>query len=818
MISKLQLHDGWTFSFDDKEYSALVPGCVHSDLRRHELIPDPFWGANELDIQWIEERDWTYNLRFDVNANLLQNENVELVCDGLDTLATIVLNGHQIAQTENMFIGYRFDVKAHLQAGENSLQIHFANPMDYIRKQLETYEEHQWNDPIGGRSAIRKQQCSFGWDWGPRLATSGIWQPIRLEAWNTNRLETVHITQHHSDGKVRLELRPTTTNPHEHKYRVTLKLDNEIVVETHELSFAVPDAQLWWPNGLGAQSLYELKVELLDEGRVLDWWNRRIGLRTIELQTNPDEWGESFQFAVNGVPFFAKGSNMVPVIAPITETTRDRIDDILESAKAAHMNMIRSWGGNIYESDDFYDLCDEKGLLVWQDLMFACGTYRGDQRFLDLVAQEIEYQTQRLQHRTSLAVWCGSNETEWFRKEITASPQATEDYENLYYKTIPPVLEKFDGTRRYWPSSPHHPDGWQGEHDFQAAGDQHTWSVWFGREPAKFYEKQGFRFCSEFGMQSYCSQETAELFCAPEDMNVFSPAMENHQKSPAGNGLILDYVARLYRFPKDYAALAYLSQLNQAFVVKTAIEHFRRISPRCMGALYWQLNDCWPGASWSSLEFDGRWKALQYEAKRFNAPALLSVHVPGEESAGTINRLKSTIGEAHFYTVYDAREEKQGTIHWELRHLDGRVLESGSHDVTLRFGESEKHFSHDFSGAMREHGAPNIYGRAWLAIDGETVSRQTILLTAPRFLNLQRAPIEAQIEQTSDLEYSFSFTSGVYQHSVQFHLKGTQYRADDNFFDLHPDQVHVVRVKLKQPVSLDELRARLTTMSLVDSY
>jgi beta-mannosidase len=817
MISK-PLHDGWTFSFDNNEYAALVPGCIHSDLRRHELIPDPFWGANELNIQWIEERDWTYNLNFEIDADLLQNEHLDLVCDGLDTLATIVLNGQEIAQTENMFIGFRFDAKAHLQVGQNTLQIHFANPMDYIREQQKTYEEHQWNDPIGGRTAIRKQQCSFGWDWGPRLATCGIWQPIRLEAWNTNRLETVHITQHHTDGKVRLELRPTTTRPQVEQYRVTLKLNGEVVVEGSELDFEVPDAQLWWPNGLGAQPLYELNVELLHDEKVLDTWKRRIGLRTIELQTNADEWGESFQFAVNGVPFFAKGSNMVPVIAPITETTRERIDDILESAKAAHMNMIRSWGGNIYESDDLYDLCDEKGLLVWQDLMFACGTYRGDEKFLASVAQEIEYQTQRLQHRTSLALWCGSNETEWFRKEITASEQATQDYENLYYKTIPPVLEKFDGTRRYWPSSPHHPDGWQGEHDFQKAGDQHTWSVWFGRESAKFYEKQGFRFCSEFGMQSYCSPETAELFCAPEDMNVFSPAMENHQKSPAGNGLILDYVARLYRFPKDYATLAYLSQLNQAFVVKTAIEHFRRISPRCMGALYWQLNDCWPGASWSSLEFDGRWKALHYEAKRFNAPALLSVHVPGEESAGTINRLKSTIGEAHFYTVYDAREEKAATIRWELRHLDGRVLESGSQDVTLRFGESVKHFSHDFSGAMSEHGAPNLYGRAWLEIAGETVSRQTILLTAPRFLNLQSAPIETQIEAVDENEYSITFTSNVYQHSVQFHLKGTQYRADDNFFDLYPNQPHVVRVKGRESLSLEEVRERLTTMSLVDSY
>jgi beta-mannosidase len=311
------LHDNWTFSFDGNDYTAQVPGCIHSDLRRHELIPDPFWGANELDIQWIEERDWIYNLRFSIDADVLQNQHVELVCDGLDTLATVVLNGTEIAQTENMFVGYRLDAKSHLKAGENELEIRFANPMDYIRNQQETYTEHQWNDPIGGRTAIRKQQCSFGWDWGPRLATCGIWQPIRLEAWNVARIETVHITQHHDGEDVRLELRPTISGLANQQYRVTLQLNGEVVVETSKLEFAVPNPQKWWPNGLGAQPLYELAVEIVDESEkeVLDTWKRRIGLRTIELQTQPDEWGESFQFAVNGVPFFAKARKGA-VIAP----------------------------------------------------------------------------------------------------------------------------------------------------------------------------------------------------------------------------------------------------------------------------------------------------------------------------------------------------------------------------------------------------------------------------------------------------------------------------------------------------------------------
>jgi beta-mannosidase len=508
---------------------------------------------------------------------------------------------------------------------------------------------------------------------------------------------------------------------------------------------------------------------------------------------------------------------MVPVIAPITETTRERIDDILSSAQSAHMNMIRSWGGNIYESDDFYDLCDEKGLLVWQDLMFACGTYRGDEKFLQSVAQEIEYQTQRLQHRTSLAVWCGSNETEWFRKEINASAQAIEDYENLYYKTIPPILEKLDGTRRYWPSSPHHPNGWRDEHDFQAAGDQHTWSVWFGRESPKFYEKQGFRFCSEFGMQSYCSQETAAtVLHARRDERLLACDGEPSEK-PGGQRPDSRLCGAALSLPQRLCDACLPVAAESGACRKIAVEHFRRISPRCMGALYWQLNDCWPGASWSSLEFDGRWKALQYEAKRFNAPALLSVHVPGEESAGTINRSK-----ARFPTCisirFMTRVKKSAppfTGNCAISIIEYSKWFTGCIAAVRRKREAALI---RLVGAMKEYGASNIYGRAWLELDNETVSRQTILLTAPRFLNLQQAPVETQIEQLGDNEYSIAFTSSVYQHSVQFHLTDTQYRADDNFFDLYPNEQHVVQVRLKQPLSLAEVRARLTTMSLANSY
>ena len=633
----------------------------------------------------------------------------------------------------------------------------------------------------------------------------------------------MHIAQQHDGENVRLLLRPTLASTRDDaRYKVQLQLAGKTVVETGELDFQVPDAQLWWPNGWGAQPLYDLRVTLLDdEDNALDICEKRVGLRTVKLDRHADAWGESFQFVVNGKAMFAKGANWIPAHAFITETTRARYRDLLLSAAQANMNMLRVWGGGIYERAEFYDACDALGLLVWQDFMFACATYPGDEKFLDSVRREAEYQVTRLQGRACLALWCGNNEIEeGFRKTILATPQNQCAYENIFHEILPQAVEKFDGAVDYWPSSPHHPSALESEKpDRSTAGDTHYWEVWHARAPVKNYEKTNFRFCSEFGMQSYSSPEVAAQFCDVEQMNVFSPAMENHQKNPAGNQIILDYLSRQYRFPRDYASLAYLSQLNQAETLRIGIEHFRRSMPRTMGALYWQLNDCWPVFSWSSLEFDGRWKALHYKAKRFFAPALLSLFVPGDETAGVANRLQSTIRDVHFFTVYDGLEENAAAkIHWELRHLDARVLARGAREVALRFNESKEHFCIDFRDAMEEHGAGNIYLRAWLESGGEIVSRQTAFFTARRFLNLPHGEIETKIEELGRREYSLTFRSDVFQHRVQFHLQKTRYRAGDNFFDLFPGEARAIRVHLEDELSREEIAARLTTMSLADSF
>jgi beta-mannosidase len=797
--------------------AATVPGCVHSDLRAAKQIPDPFWGGNERDLRWIEEENWRYRRSFTIDLALLKNTHVDLVAEGLDTLATVRLNGKEIARTDNMFIGWRFPVAALLRAGANLLEIDFASPMPYIRARQKPDDAPEWCDPVGGSSLIRKQPCSFGWDWGPRLATCGIYLPIFLEGWNANRIASVQVAQRHQRGRVTLSLTPRLERTAKTaRFRTTVRLRGKLVAQRDGPTAIVHEPELWWPNGLGAQPLYDLQVELLDaQGGTIDRWERKIGLRTIELDRHPDAFGESFQFKVNGRAIFAKGANWVPAHALVTQATGAIYEDLLDSAAAASMNMIRLWGGGIYEQEIFYDLCDRKGLLVWHDFMFACALYPGDPAFLKSVRREAEYQVQRVAHRACLSLWCGNNELEQKPHDILKTKRRKKAYEDLFYRVIPAVVEKFDGTTPYWPCSPHNPEGYEKGHNNERAGDCHFWDVWFERKPVKRYEEMNFRFCSEFGMQSYSSPEVAATYCHPRDFNVFGPVMENHQRNASGNLIILDYISRLYRFPRDYAALAYLSQLNQAHCMKIGVEHFRRSMPRTMGALYWQLNDCWPVASWSSLEFGGRWKALHYEAKRFYAPALVSVHVPGDETVHLDNSIRSTIHDLHVHTVYDAPLAATGRIEWALHHLDGRKLRSGRKRVPLRYGEARWQLSLDFARELGRHGARQLYFRVALVIGKKIVSRQTIFFTAPRFLDLRRSPIRTSIRSLKTGRSALTFTSREFHHAVQFHFRETAYRAEDNFFDLHPHEPRTIEIDT--PVSLGELRRALEVRSLVDA-
>ncbi len=805
-------------------FPAVVPGCVHTDLLRADLIPEPFVGTNELDVQWIEEREWEYRTEFTAPADLRAAEVIELVADGLDTVATVTLNGHVVAQTENMFVAHRWDVAALLRPGRNRLVIRFHSALDYIRTHRTEFSAPQeFNDPVGNSVRIRKQACQFGWDWGPRFVTCGIWRDLRLEAWSANRLAHVHVTQHHhTDGGVSLALAPALARPDPSAtHEVTLSLDGQVVYSGDGLDFAVPAPRLWWPAGQGEQALYDLEITSRDAtGRELGTLKKRLGLRTIALDQSPDAAGRRFQFVVNGRPVFMKGANFIPVHSFVAGLTRADYARDLQAAVDAHMNCVRLWGGGIYESEHFYDLCDELGLLVWHDMMFACSLYPSDEAFLASVADEITCQARRLHHRACIALWCGNNELVQLNGHVLRdNPAQRAGYEALFDRVIPAALAAHAPATPYVPSSE-----WRGTYETghalgEKCGDTHYWDVWHARHPVKDYEKWRFRFCSEFGMQSYSSSATNATF-APPDANLFGAVMENHQKNRGGNQVILDYVTRRYRFPKSQDDLIYLSQLNQAYCMQIGVEHYRRTLPHCMGAIYWQLNDCWPVASWSSIEHTGRWRALHHAARRFNAPALVSVHIPGDESVVVGNYRRSSVREAHIYTVFDAPTPTTGELRWQVRHLDGSVVLSGRRRVRLAPLSSTIQTTLDLAPVLARHGRDHVYLRVTLETADHPRSEETIFLTPPRFLELPRGKITATLRKLSPTEQELTLVSPVFQHRVEVELPGLDHALDDNFLELYPEEPRTLRLTLAKPTRQTPaaLQKRLRLRSLVDTY
>jgi beta-mannosidase len=493
------LNSSWEFYHAESKrwYPARVPSCIHTDLQRNGLIPDPFFGDNEKRLQWIEQRDWTYRLVFEPAAGLFEQEEVDLVCEGLDTLATLVLNGETIGRTENMFCGFRFAVRAHLHPGRNTLEVTFASPLPYLQARQAWQTVKERNDPVGGRSRIRKEQRQFGWDWGPPLVTCGVWRALRLEAWSGPRLAEVRIRQHHDgEGAVALVVNPQLAEPGSAgRFRLRCRLGATVVATAEgfggDLTFSIPLPRLWWPAGQGEQPLYHVEVDLLDAfGAATQTWTRQVGLRNIELVREKDDAGESFVFRVNGCAVFAKGANWIPDHAFANECTRARYVDRLGSAVAAHMNMVPVWGGGIYEADNFYGLCDELGLLVWQDFVFACALYPGAPEYLELVRAEVRHQVRRLRHHACLALWCGNNEIpmmDILARELRADRRNAVNYARLFHEVLPEAVAAEDGVTAYWPSSPWTPPELFAEANASGAGDVHYWEVWAAQAPVKSY-------------------------------------------------------------------------------------------------------------------------------------------------------------------------------------------------------------------------------------------------------------------------------------------------------------------------------------------
>jgi beta-mannosidase len=800
-------------------HPATVPGGVHADLHRAGLIPDPFFADHERQLEWIGDATWEYRRTFSAGAALLESGHVALVCEGLDTLATVLLNGREVARTDSMHLAYRWEVKPLLRAGLNELVVRFDPPMPYIAART---HRHRIDDGAAfGGSIIRKQHSSLSWDWAPFLPVCGIFRDLRLEAGRASRLASVRVDQqHNSDGSVTLTLHPEIEGAATGFTVIAeISLNGVSVASFANQAAQIKQPQLWWPNGHGAQPLYTVRVELRDaNGQQCDTWQRRIGLRRIELVREPDAWGESFYFRVNGVAIYAKGANWIPPHAFAGCAPRATYEHLLRDSAAVHMNMIRVWGGGNYETDDFYDLCDEFGLLVWQDFMFSCSLYPGWPEFLELVRHEAEHQVRRLRHHACLALWCGNNEIEHFIEHIKKSSERETTFLKLFFDLLPKAVRGGDPRAIYWPGSPHNPKGWDQGPSVESGGDGHAyWETFDAFVTAEAATDRQFHFWSEFGMQSFCSEESMATFLSPEQGNLFHPAFTNHQKRRGMNSLLLKMIGEQYLAPSELAGWIYLSQVNQARLMTLAIEHQRCGRPRCMGSLFWQLNETWPGVSWASLEFGGRWKALHFHLRRLFAPVLLVAKLNRTTKINKHGWDIATISGVEFHLVCDALTGWAGELAWEIIALaDGSVLDSGRQAAACPTAGSA--LLHVLSAEiLAAHPSTEVYVRARLLDGQQTLDDRTVYLRELKRLAFQRETIVPDIAAIEAGRWQVTLRSAQHHHAVQLRWRGSEaVRFEGNYFDLHAGQPRTVVLHTPPGLTAAAVKENLLVRSYAD--
>jgi beta-mannosidase len=813
------------------ERPATVPGVVQTDLRHAGVIPDPFFGDNEKRLQWIGLTDWEYVDDFPVSAATLRRTHVELVFEGLDTFADVSLNGQPILSADNQFRSWRVDVKSRLHAGRNTLRILFHSPTNRMTPLVAKlpflipgtgYEQLDRDKAIYPVSQyMRKAPYSYGWDWGPKFVTEGIWRPVTLESWDGARIVAFHVQQDSvtadravleatvdlaadNAGPALLQLHTVTPNEKSLPLITTaIMLDrgiNHILVPMR-----VEHPQRWYPNGYGPQSRYVMEAKVLRNGISIASAALTTGLRSIELRRMPDAWGRSFTFVVNEIPVFAKGANFVPLDSFAPNITDARRRAVLTAARDVHMNMIRIWGGGFYESDSFYDLCDELGLLVWHDFMFGGAMVPGDEAFQENVRAEAVEQVQRLSDHPSLALWCGNNEVEtawshWgdqlaFKKSVTPEQRERvwQDYVVMFRDILKSTVALYGNRVPYWPSSP--------GSDFDEVapskqdGDMHSWSVWSAGVPYTSYAQEHPRFLSEFGFQSMPDMRTVRAE-AGEEEDLKSPALQNHERFIHGYDRVNQYLGENFRPPRDFASFVYLSQIMQAEAIKFGVETMRSREPETMGTLYWQLDDCWPVASWSSIDYFGRWKALQYYAARFYAPLLVVASTEGH----TLN----------LHVVSDEQAARDAKLHVRLMHFDGTLIDERVTPLQALPLASTAVPPMDL-GAFD---AKATFVELTLEQHDQVLASNLVYFAKPLDLMLPEPSIAAAIRPEPG-GYVVELHSDVLARAVQLDFGDLDAKPDDNFFDLLPNQPRRVHVSSK--ALLSELQAALRLRSIASA-
>lgn len=800
MTEQVNLGGAWRMREADSEtwHSAHVPGSVYADLMADGTMPDPFWRENELDAFERMKKDYVYQRTFTVTEAQLAHAHVELVCEGLDTLAHVSLNGREIAFTDNMHITWVWDVKEQLHAGENTLEIRFDSPILYCAKKAEEAPGWESSDATPGFRHLRKAHCMFGWDWGPRLPDAGIWRPIFLRTWDAARLENALMLQTHHDGVVDVTIRPEITGESAWSAEITAP-DGEVIIipETTaaEQVIAIQNPQLWWPNGLGKQPLYRVTVRLAT-GDTRVW---RIGLRTMTVSREKDEWGEEFCHVVNGMKVFAMGADYIPEDNILARVTPERTRRLLEDCKAANFNAIRVWGGGYYPDDAFYDICDELGLMVWQDLMYACAFYDLTPDFERSIRVETHQNVARLRHHASLALICGNNEMEMFMAGANSAlinhrtwefvptyPHHITDYVKMFEYILPAIVKETAPQTYWWPASPSSGGNFDAPND-ENRGDNHYWDVWHGEKPFTEYRKFFFRYASEFGFQSFPCLKSVEQFTLPDDRNIFSRVMERHQRNQAANGKILSYLSQTFRYPNSFDDLLYASQLMQAEAIRYGVEHWRRNRGRCMGAIIWQLNDIWPVASWASIDYYGRWKALHYAAKRFFAPVMISAEEEGELSQNPkINEYHPAPLEKSFRlnVCNETLRDVTGEVVWALRTPDGEIVRQNQQTLTIPAMSAKWLDKVDCADAS----LTGHYVSFAFVVDDVAVSEGTCIFCAPKHFEFIDPRLTVETHGDTIIVTSYAYAKQVWLESEDADLL-----LDDNAFDMNPG-TKVVRV------------------------
>ena len=821
------LDKGWEFSQagSNEWMSARVPGTVHQDLLDHGRLPDPFYGMNEQKVQWVEKEDWLYRTVFTVTADQLKSDAAWLTFEGLDTYADVYLNGSLLLKADNMFVGHKLAVKDVLREGENRLMIRFRSPVEETAPQWDTdgFNYPADNDHSEKRMSVytRKAPYSYGWDWGIRLATSGIWRPVKLTFCNGAAIDDFFVCQQEVTEQVakvdnQLEINNVTSTPKEAQVKVVYAygeqadtLTRTVVLQPGKNSLSMPawieKPHLWMPNGWGDPALYTFTATVSVDGKEVASREEAIGLRSIRVVMEDDKDGKSFYFEVNGKPMFAKGSNYIPGDALLPNMTGERYARLFEDIRAANMNMVRVWGGGIYEDDRFYEEADRNGILVWQDFIFACTTYPHDPTFLKRVSEEAVYNMRRLRNHASLAMWCGNNEIYegmryWGWKD-KYSPvvwkEMTEGYDVLFRQLLPELVEANDPGRFYMHGSPYEanwgrPESWK-------IADSHNWGTWYGQKPFESLDTEIPRFMSEYGFQAFPEMKTIRMFASPEDYELESPVMNAHQKASIGNFLIKKTMALYYKVPEKFEDLIYAGLILQGQGMRHGIEAHRRHRPYCMGSLPWQLNDSWPVVSWSSIDYYGNWKAMHYQIRRAFAPVL-------------VDAIKEANNHS-YYIMSDRQTDEELTLNLQLMDFNGKVYRKQKVDGLLPANTSKLFYQEPVEQALAGRDSATTFMHMVVkSKKGEVLSDEIYYFAHPKDQLLPKTPLQWQVKQKKGYcEVTVKADKLARDIFIEVPVQGV--RFSDNFFDLLPGQKKKVIITSPDGKSLDHLQVTVHQLS-----